>query len=203
MHNYSFTSTKHLDVASASALPSPAGRFLSAPKYTICSFTPLEVSILREIYLKDCPTLFANGVDSFFSRSFQKMAYVTIDGQKVKMGHYILAKYVFQFTTNPPSSVDSSFSLADARPAKIDYIFKHSVQVHGNLICKMIAAVSWPMQHPLQHVIGKPYEVWCASAYEMCNKNSIVPLSNFLTLLLTAQQTINGQHVLTTVPIIL
>lgn len=202
-HACGFTSTKHLDVASVSVPSSQAERFLAAPKYTICSFSEVEVSILRDIYLKVYPSLFADGADCYFSRSFQKMDYVTIDGQKVKTGQYILAKNVFQFPINLPSSVDSSFSLADARPAKIYYIFKHSVLVRDDVVSKMFVAVDWPMRHPLQHILGKPYEVWCASALETCNKNFTVPLSNFLTLLLTAQQTINGQHVLTTVPVIL
>lgn len=201
-HAYGFTSTRHLDAVSASLPSSQAGRILPAPKYTICSFSDLEVSILHDIYRKVYPSLLADGVEYFFPQSFQKMAYVTIDGQKVKNGQYILVKNVFQFT-NASSSIDSSFSLVDARPAKIDFIFMHSVHINGDVISKMFAAVSWPMHHPLQHFIGKPYELWCTSAFETCNKNFLVPLSYFLTLLLTAQQTINGQHVLISVPLIL
>lgn len=94
-HAYGFTSTKHLDTISAHLSSTQIGRFVLAPKYTICSFSELEVSILRDIYLQDCPSIFTDDTDIFFSQSFQKMVYVTIDGQKVAMGQYILAKYVF------------------------------------------------------------------------------------------------------------
>lgn len=125
-HAYGFTSTRHLDVASASPPSSRAGRFLPATKYTICSFSELEVSILHDIYLKVYPSFLADaGVEYFFPRSFQKMAYVTINGQKVKNGQYILAKNVFRFTNNASSSIDSSFSLVDARPAKLHAFCTH------------------------------------------------------------------------------
>ena len=187
-HAYGFVSTRHIDVASDSL---PPERFLPASKYTICSFSEYQTNILCNIYLKVSPLLCA----SYFPKTFHKMTSVTIDGQKVKTDQYILAKYVFQFSTSNSSFV--------ARPAKVNYIIKHSMQVNGNIINTMFAAVSWPMHHPLQHRLGRPYELWCVSAYEVCNKNMFIPLSHFLTLLLTAEQFIDGQHVLITVPLIL
>ena len=40
------------------------------------------------------------------------------------------------------------------------------------------------------------------SAFENCDNNSIIPLNNVITMLLTAQQTIHDQNVLVTVPLI-
>ena len=194
-HACSFTSTRHLD---AVASRSQIGRFSPAPKHTISSFSKLEVNILRNVYSKVYPSLLL--ADLFIPQTFKKMAYVTIDGQRVNNGQYILARNVFRFS----SSGVCTFSLG-VRPAKVDYIFMHSIQVDdSNCINDMFAAVSWPMHHPLQHTLGKPYEVWCVTAFESSNENLFVPLStNYLTLLLTAKQTIHNQDVLVTVPLIL
>ena len=200
-HAYGFMSKRHLDVAPDSTQNSVEG-ISPAPKYIICSFSELEVSMLRNIYLKVYPSLLSNGADIEFPQSFRKMAYFTINGQKVKNGQYILAKNVFPFSSSS-SLIDSSYSFVNARPAKIDYTFMYSIHVNGEMVNKMFASVCWPMRHPLQHTIGKPYELWCISAFETCSKNFIVPISNFVTLLLTAEQTIHGQHVLVTVPLIL
>lgn len=124
------------------------------------------------------------------------MPYVTIDGMKIKVGQYILIRSVFDFSPRIRST--------ELRPARVDYLIEHSIQVNStDCISHMFAAVSWPMHHPFQHQIGKPYEIWCASAFETCNRNFIVPLCNFVTLLLTAHQTIQAESVLVTVPLIL
>ena len=199
-HAYGFVSTKHLDATSCDPPPDQVERFLPAPKYTICSFSDLELNILRKIYSKVFPS---NEADSYFLRSFRKMPFMTVDGQKIKSGLYMMVKNVFEFSSASSSFMDSSFSARDTRPAKVDYLFMHSRQVNGNTISTMFAAVSWPMRHPLQYLIGKPYELWCVSAFETCNSNYFVPMCNFLTLLLTAEQIIHDKCVLVTIPVIL
>lgn len=205
-HAYSFTSTKHLDdmCDSAAGSPNQVERILPATKYRIASFSRVEVDILRDIYLKVYPSIFYGDMDRYIPNTFRKMAYVWhIDGQKVKIGQYILVRNVFPFSSDMSPCVDSTYSLANARPAKVDYLFMHSILNGTDCINHMFAAVSWSMHHPLQHCIGKPYELWCVSAFETCNKNFIVPLCNFVTLLLTAKQTIHDENVLITVPLIL
>lgn len=186
-HAVGFTSVKHLDSISDQAVESV---ILPANKYTICSLNELEMEILTCVYQHVHPGIVAN--DVYLPCSYQKMASVTIRGQKVTAGQYVLAQGVFPFT-----------SLNSVRPAKIDYFFKHSVLLtETETISHFFAIVNWPMQHPLQHDIGKPYEIWCKSAYENCD-NCILPLDNISTILLTACLNVSNENVLVTVPLII
>ena len=187
-----FTSTKHLDARSEALQDqSVTETIIPAIKHTISIFSETEMKILSDIYhevYSDIPE------DLYLPQSYQKMDYVTIHGQKVSTGQYILARSVFSF---------SQSHTLQLRPAKIEYFFKHSVLVsESDCVSHIFAAVSWPMHHPLRHHIGKPYEIWCTSAFETCNKNFILPLDNFSCVLLTGCQVYLNQTVLITVPLI-
>ena len=190
-HAYNFMSTKHLD-ARSQAVQDQSGteNFIAGTKYTISCFSEPEVNMLSNVYRE---VYDLNGVEHF-SHSYQKMTSVTIKGQKVTSGQYILAESVFPFSCSATPSL---------RPAKVEYFFKHSVLVKEfDCVDHVFVAVQWPMYHPFQSYIGKPYEIWCASAYETSDKNFIVPLDNIITVLLTACQIIEDQNVLVTVPLI-
>ena len=58
------------------------------------------------------------------------------------------------------------------------------------------------MYHPLQHSIGKPYEVWHSSVYESSPENFIVPLENISSLLISAECTIEDGNVIVVVPLL-
>ena len=122
------------------------------------------------------------------------MTYVTVNGQKITTGQYVLAKSIFSFSSGSPP----------LRPAKVEYFFKHTIFVNEcDSIVNFFATVSWPMCHPFQHHIGKPYEIWCVNAYETCNKNCFLPVHYFNTVLLTACHVIRNQSVLVTVPLVM
>ena len=126
------------------------------------------------------------------------MSCVTLDGSKITSGQYILAKSVFPFISG------SSNQSSSVRPAIVEYFCKHSVFISEcNSVSHIFAAVTWPMCHPFQYRIGKPYEIWCLEAFETCNKNFILPVHYISTVLLTASQVIDNQNVLVTVPLLL
>ena len=82
-------------------------------------------------------------------------------------------------------SINTAFSDINARPAKIEYFLLHSVQINDTeFATNAFAVVNWPMYHPAQHCVGKPYEVWCYSLFETCSKNYFLPLDNFVAYLL-------------------
>lgn len=130
---------------------------------------------------------------------------ITIHGQKLRIGQYILAKHLFDFPcSSSTSSVCSTvFTDINARPAKIEYFIIHSIQISDTKFIKnAFAAVNWPISHPLRTCLGKPYEVWCYSVFETCNENIFLPLDNFVTCLLTAELDIEEEKVLVTIPVI-
>ena len=92
-HACSFTSKKYLDVSSSTCYDQ-VEQLLPASKYTIWSFSEAEVKILQCIYLNSYPSLYSESADMYFPCCYHKMPYVTINGQKIKSGHYILAKSV-------------------------------------------------------------------------------------------------------------
>ena len=73
----------------------------------------------------------------------------------------------------------------------------HSIQVSDtDCVSHAFALVSWPMQHPSQHCIGKPFQVWCSSLYEACPANSILPLQNIVSLSLVTHHVFEDETVL-------
>ena len=76
--------------------------------------------------------------------------------------------------------------LNDPRPIKILFFVQHSWIVsvpnetetchfsHTFAVCK------WPQQHPNQHVMGKPLEVWCKDLFET-GMNCFVPIENMVS----------------------
>ena len=92
-------------------------------------------------------------------RSYKKMNSITLKGQLIVSGQYVLAKGLSSDTTGLwPCTVVSDPSL---RPAKIDHFVIHSFCIDVNTRgTHCFAVVSWPMSQPLHLVLGKPYEVY-------------------------------------------
>ena len=198
---YSFTSTRHLDMTSTN---SPVEDIVLPTKYTISTFSETEMGVLSKIYHQVFPSVFNQDESLYSPRSYRKLLYVTIKGQKVKAGQYVRAKSVFPFTNSGAPPIRTVFTDPDIRPAKIHYFISHSIQV-SDTECSThaFALASWPMQHPLQHPIGKPFEVWCSSLYESCPNNCILPVGNIVSSSLVAHQVFEEETVLVTVPLIL
>lgn len=178
---------------------------MPATKYTISSFSEHEMEILSRVYHKVFPSMFDQSeCDSlYFARSYRKMLSLAIKGQKVTSGKYVWARSVFQFPSSSAAATRTVFTDPDVRPAKVHYFCMHSIQVSNTeSVSHAFAVVSWPMYHPLQHCIGKPFEVWCTSLYESCAENRILPVQNIVSLSLTAQQVFEDENVLVTVPLI-
>ena len=202
MHN--IISTKHLDSTSCQQITS---EFLPANKYTISSFSEFEMDSFSAMYREVFPNVFEQNSSLYFPQSFKKMLSVTINGQQMKCNNYISARCVFPFSNNLPNSplanLRTVFTDPDTRPAKIHFFFVHSIQISSSQsISHPFAYVSWPMRHPLHSLIGKPFEIWCLSLFENCTLNSVIPLNNIVSLLMSAEQIFEDENVLVTVPVI-
>ncbi len=116
--------------------------------------------------------------------TYRKMTSVTIAEQQ----QYVLARSAFDFTSCPPSSVQTPFFDPKLRCAKFEYFVVHSLCVHSTSvqITQAFAAVRWPQLHPARHAIGKPFQIWCTSVYESDSRNFITPVENIVSLLLTS-----------------
>lgn len=201
-HAHSFTSTRHLDNVPNSHCNS---EIVPAMKYTISSFSEHELGILSNVYQEVFPSVLdpRQCQTLYIPRSYRKMLSLEIKGQKVTSGKYVWARSVYEFPCSSASSICTVFTDPRVRPAKIDHFCFHSIQVsESEFVTHAFAVVSWPMHHPLQHCIGKPFVVWCASLYESYAENCILPVQNIVSLSLTAQQVFEEENVLITVPLI-
>ena len=189
-HACSFSSIAHLDMHIGQSPHTSPDYSLSSTKYTISAFTQFEMDILSKVYQKVFPSL----LNQSLAQSFRKMLTITIKSQKVKADQYVSAKSVFGFEVSHSSgcATRSVFSDPDFRPAKINYFVLHSMYVNETeIVTHAFANVSWPMHHPLQHSIGKPFQIWCATLYESTD-NFIIALYPF-----------HDETVLVTVPLVL
>ena len=194
-HALGFYSVKHLDSNVSRCTQFSSGfQYVPASKYNLSVFSHLEVNILAKIYCVLYPTLQIANI--CLPQSYKRMKSVTVKGQEIYSGQYVLAKPVFPFREEAANR--TVFSDPSLRPAKIDHFCIHSFEtiVHG------FAVVSWPLYHPVCNTFGIPYQVWCHSLYECSSDNCFLPLENISSLLLTASYVIEEETVLVTVPML-
>lgn len=198
---FSFASTKHLDDSSLCS-KQQVKNFLAASKYTISSFSVDEMEAFVSVYCRAFPMILDKyPAELSLPKSFKKMLSGTVNGQKIKAGQYVNAKNVFQFSSQA-TSVHTVFSDPTVRPAKVLYFLLHSVVIDDDITQNAFAVVEWPKDHPLKNCIGKPFEVWCSTLTEISSVNFVVPISNIVSILLTAEIVIENENVLVTVPLI-
>lgn len=199
----SFTSVKHLDSTfHPQDCSTECENITPAKKYKLSSFSEEEMKLVSELYSKLFPSFSIGTQDVYLPQTFKKMDSVSVGGNKLRTGLYILAKPVFDFPGSSTLTPTTAFSYANARPAKIEYFVLHSVNTCDKIVTNAFAVVNWPAYHPAQHHIGKPFEVWCYSVFENNSSNHFLPVDNFVTYLLTAPLYIEDEKVLVTVSVL-
>lgn len=199
-HAHSFDSVKHLDTSVSKATHFSSGfEFVPSCKYTLAALSHSQVEILSRIYGMIYPSLPA----VCLLQSFKRMLSVTINGQQICAGQYVLAKSMFPFAVSSEACRTVFFD-PSVRPAKVHCFAIHSFHVNDTtVITHGFAIVTWPLQHSGLNTFGKPYQVWCSSVYDTSSDNCIIPLENISSVLLTAQHVLNEETVLVTVPVLL
>ena len=93
------------------------------------------------------------------------MLSITVNGQQINAGQYVLAKSLFRFESAAnETSVSTIFTDPSLRAAKINHFAIHSFMIDDSThVTHAFAIVSWMLCHPLRHSIGKPYQIWCNS----------------------------------------
>ena len=192
-HAFAFDSMKHLDNhLSVSNHCSSGFVYVPAKKYTLATFSDLQLNVLSQVYCILYPELSHHftGGQVILPCSYRTMLSITVNGQQINAGQYVLAKSLFRFESaaNDETSVSTIFTDPSLRAAKINHFAIHSFMIDDSThVTHAFAIVSWMLCHPLRHSIGKPYQIWCNSLYEPCIQNFLLPLENISSLLITAQ----------------
>ena len=84
------SSTRHLDAVTFN-LESET-EFVPCIKYTIASFSPVEMRLLSNTYQKVYPSMFTMYTDFSFPHSYCRMIFVTINGQTIRVGQFVWAR---------------------------------------------------------------------------------------------------------------
>ena len=108
---------------------------------------------------------------------------------------------IFPFTSSNTFSLPTSFFDPTLCPAYIYHFAVYTFQHADMFITHPFAYVKWFARHPLQHAIGKPYQIWCCSVFENHPKNSIVPLENIKSILLAAEYMFEDENVVMITPV--
>ncbi len=205
-HAYSYDSVKHLDRQISLTVQSSSGfQYVPAIKYTLAVFSESHIPFLSQIYCTIYPALSEQlSCTVTQSQTYRMMHSITICNQKINSGQFVYAKSVFPFQTSLSDTTQTVFTDPTYRPAKVHHFAIHSVQVTESscTITHAFAVISWLMHHPLQHSIGKPYQVWHSSLYEYSPENFVVPLENISSLLITAECTFEDGNVIVVVPLL-
>ena len=114
-----------------------------------------------------------------------------------------MAKSVFDLCSHRESTPPTTFYDPAVHAAKIEHFVIHSVTIdEGVTIIHGFAVVDWLLCHPLRHIIGKPFQIWCNSVHECSPRNFIIPLENISSIALTANYVVQNESILVTIPLL-
>ena len=92
------SSSRHLDAVTFN-LQSET-EFVLGIKYTIASFSPVEMRLLSNTYQKVYPSMFTKYTNFYFPHSYCRMILVTINGQTIRVGQFVWTRCVIPFPDN-------------------------------------------------------------------------------------------------------
>ena len=171
------------------------------PKYSLSSLDTHLLDELKRVYVTKYPQYleFLLGSSENFPQTCQKYEYVLINDKKLLSStqnspSYVMAKPLFPFPS-PLANQDN------CRPIKVRYFIKHTFQSpqsgishdHTFVICR------WPQCHPKHEYMGKTVQIWCKNVYE--TTNTVTPLDNITTQVLSADIKVNNESVLLVIPL--
>jgi hypothetical protein len=84
----------------------------------------------------------------------------------------------------------------DLRPGVIDYILEQSIEVNGNRVKCILAAVRWFSVHPQRHKLESPTEVWCRNVWELDGCASFIPVQRIFCRFVPVYDVVDGERVL-------
>ena len=64
----------------------------------------------------------------------------------------------------------------EIRPARINYLAKHTVTVQEERYEHLLVSVSWFKHHPLENIFGKPVSIWECDLFETPGVHSVIPV---------------------------
>ena len=170
--------------------------FTEPPKHSLFVLTESLLTDLRSMYanlLPDYATQIENGIIELQS-TCRKYSHVFMNGKKLTTSEQEVP-YVLAIPPLESSDV--------ARPFRMEYFIKHSVLLPMSETSStfLFAVGRWPQQHPRQHMMGKPVEVWCLSTYESA-LNSFVPVSSIQGRAIVATECVDDEDVLVIIPLV-
>ena len=120
----------------------------------------------------------------------RRMDSITLNGQKLRSGDYVLAYY-----GNSDSPV-TMFTDPSLRPALLDYFISHTISVtESEMITHVFAIVHWPVEHSSRDRIGKPNQIWCNSVYEI-SFPYVIPVEYIHNLVLVSHYQVEEETLL-------
>ena len=135
-----------------------------------------------------------------FPSCYRKMYSISVGNQQIQSKQSILAKSVFPFDTVTDPSI---FDQSNVRVALVDHFAVHSFLTSDlSEISHAFVVVKWLLSHPVRHVLGKPYELWCKSLYDMSGNNFVTPIENRKCLLLTGDYVYEEETLILSVPLV-
>ena len=111
-----------------------------------------------------------------------------------------------QLYRSPPTTLSDAAShlKSNERPINVHYYITATVSTSCDDNCQRwtLARVSWFYPNPHRYAIGKPAELWCTNMFEAFGMHSYIPLDHLLCRCAHVTQTINGDSVLTVIPLV-
>ena len=165
-------------------------------KYTMATLSQDELGVLLSVYYTRHPHYKDKLSFHNVPRCVKKYGYVTMNNSKISSKDYVLAEPVFAFPGDSEKKI---------RPAKIVHFINHTITISNEDAQRestLFAVVQWPLNHPRQHAIGKPVEIWCKNLYEPYGKNVFVPIDNITGRVMYAHEPIDGEEVVVIIPMV-
>ena len=180
------------------------------PRYCLILLDTHLTEELKRVYVGIYPqySQFLLESSEEFPLTCRKYEYVVINGRKLPSSSQNCPSYAMAKAVSPFPSCSGQVMADDCRPIEVQYFIKHSFCVpepaagsnqsncqHTFAICK------WPQYHPEHQYMGKPVQIFCKGMYEATVHNTILPIENITTQVISTEGTVNNESVLVIIPL--
>lgn len=173
------------------------------PSYTYHAFHESQLDILKQLMVK----LLSSLSNIHMNSSYCKYKFITVNGVKVASSSNRNLSIIManKFTGTETEILGTREAL---RPCKVNQFIKVSYSVNDTICTHCFAVVSWYQEHPQQHRMGKPVQVWCKDSFEVDDMHTYLSLSppNVIKICrcihTVTKLSVNSEEVLVVVPIV-
>ena len=141
-------------------------------------FDSSEVLRLTELYSKlySVSSSEIEATSTFYKYSSCCICSKVVGGFRSRSSASSFVMVLWDFEYFGPSPGVTNTMEQEIRPARINFLAKHTVTVKEELYEHLLVSLSWFKHHPLENTFGKPVSIWESDLFEIPGVHSVIPV---------------------------